>query len=883
MFRYEKLQQMLNAHHMTRSGLAKQLGISSRTIAKIGRGEKLSPIILGKISAFFGCRPEDLYEELPDAGAEAVSAAGSTLAEGVFHSKNSMYIIDRQYRLVNFNEQIAATYPGAQKGDFCYSALMNRADVCPSCPLKIDSNDDLTFFNPTQKKWISIRRTEIDYPGAGRCHAMVCRRSVDMRRNIRNRLPMMPGYDIYIEMNLTQNIYRIILPDDPAEEKAFSHDRLDDLILRTANALVHPDDREAFLEFWDLSTLAERISGPEHEIHGVFRECRKSGTWDTVYITIVPEEYYGTSDVMVMALYMIVPNHAASGITDGGMSDIYGDGQKVAVDYMTGLPLRRSYWSLLEKRLTEENGETQAYCVLATDIDRFHVINNWYGRASGDQLLSEMGTFLQDCDREQKSLSTYMGGDNFCTVFPRSEATLDYIVKGLTEIVGRVGNGAGFYPVFGACYLQPDRGNAQDAYDRCVMALKRGKNPDRGRVCWYDDRMIEEQAAEEDLLFRFRKGLEEGEITFCLMPICDIKSGRIVAAEALARWNSRELGPISPATFIPLLEKAGKISTLDYAIWEIVCRTLAKWRAARLPVIPISVNVSRMDVFSMDIVHTFTALVHKYGLRPEDIEIEFTESAYVENDTILREVQGGLRTAGFHTLIDDFGSGYSSLNFLKEIDSDAIKLDLRFLRMNDENYEKGSNIVSSVLSMAERINMVTIAEGVETEEQVEFLANSGCPLAQGYYFYKPMPIADFEALLCEPSRIARSRHLSDFRPHPKQDAGAEMKVFRGFDEELAGFMKTLQDVAAIVRIVDVGRKQEYRLDPDGHIVRFSGHCYDLFGRRRACSDCISATATETGKSVAKYETIGRDRYYIIAKPIRIAGEVLAIETAIRIL
>lgn len=875
MVQYDKLERLLLEHGIKRTELAGELGISSRTIAKIAKGEKLSPRILGKISSYFHCLPEDLYEEWTD--------GASLSAADMMQSENAMYIIDKDHRVVSFNSVMRKSYPTLKKGDTCYSAIMKQETVCQACPLKMEKDEDMTFYNEVLGKWISIRRSIIDYPGAGKCGVLISRRSNDVRRNIRSRLPFMSGYDVYIEMNLTKNMYRIILPDDPTQEKEFSKDRLDDMIRRTADNLVHPNDRDAFLEFWDIHTLEKRINDSEREIHGVFRECRKTGVWDTVYITIVQEEYYGTSDVIVMALYMIMPGYAAAETDNDLKQDVMIDGQKINYDYMTGLPLRRSYWVLLENSTMKQKADSSDFCVLVTDIERFHVINNWYGREAGDALLSEIGAFLKSCDKEGEILSGYMGGDNFCTIFEYREDTMDRIVNGITEIIRNFRKDADFRPIFGAYCGNRTGISVMDAYDLCIMAIKRKDHKCHDAVCWYDDRIIQEQKAEEQLLLQFQTGMENGEITFYLQPKCDFRTGKIVGAEALARWNSPELGPVSPAVFIPVLEKAGKVSTLDYFIWQSVCRAIAKWREAGLPKLPVSVNVSRLDVFSMDIVHHFTALVEKYGLETSDIEIEITESAYVENDSIIKEVQSGLRMAGFHTLIDDFGSGYSSLNFLKDVDTDAIKLDLNFLKLSDDNLEKGENIVSSVLSMANRLNMVTIAEGVETKAQADFLSYRGCALAQGYYFYKPMPVAEFEQLLATPDRIMEGAHLSDFKPVREQEPDFEIKEFDGFDEKLETFMKTLMDVAFVVRVIDTRNCREYRLNSEGHIEMGSGYCYDMWGRGVVCKNCISRIAAEGRQIVSKYETLGRDTCYMIAKPIRIGGELYAMETAIKIM
>ena len=793
----------------------------------------------------------------------------------VYSSDNFLYMINKKHQVVDFNEPMAALYPELQKGDTCYSVLMQQKAPCAACPLKVESDEDLNVFNGKIKQWVSVKRARVDIPGEGPCGMLVCSRINDMHKNLKSRLPYMTGYDVFIEMNLTQNNYRVILPNDPVLEKEFSREPINDLITRTANTLVHPDDRAAFLDFWDLNTLTARIGSSENEIHGVFRECRRQGVWDTIYITIVREEYFASPDVLVMALYMIIP----SGISTQ-QSALSGESLP-NVDPTTGLPLRRSYWEQVDSCYLRRSGSLAGCAILAADVEHFRVFNSWYGREAGDALLAEIGAFLQKTDKEKGTLSGYIGADNFCTVFLYDEALIAYITNGISAIVENFRDIRGFHPIFGLYHCRGGNEKTVDAYDNCMTAIRRATDHKPGAVCVYDDKLVEEQAAELHLMAHIREALDRGEISFYLQPKCELESGRIVSAEALARWHSPKLGEVSPGVFIPVLERDGFITQLDYYIWESVCRTIAGWKAIGLPVLPVSVNVSRIDIFSMDVMHTFTALAEKYKISPADIEIEITESAYVEDDAIIREVQSGLKAAGFSVLMDDFGSGYSSLNFLKDVDSDAIKLDVRFLDLNESNTGKGTDIIASVLDMSEKLNLAAVAEGIETEEQKNMLAAAGCRLGQGYYFYRPMPLEEYENLLREGSAILSGTHIQDYCPHREQ-VQPDMLSFRGLDDHLARFLRTLSSAADLVRVVDVRSMSEYRCGGDGHLEARKGHCYDIWGRKENCEVCISRRAADSLRPVSKLETVGEDRYYITARPIRIGRVIYALETAVKI-
>ena len=797
------------------------------------------------------------------------------------NSENFLYIVNKDHEVVDFNASMKQIYPFLEKGQVCHRVLMQQETPCDGCPLTLDPGEDLITFNHDLQKWVGAKRAWIDYPGEGQCGVILCSRITDMRRSIRERVPAMIGKDLYIEMNLTKNAYRIILPDDPIGEKEFSRESLEELILRTAEHLVHPEDKADFLEFWDIGTMISRIRHSDNEIRGVFRECTKSGMWDTVYITIVPEKYYGLDDVMVMAIYTIIPGRISE--QREIVEDTMTAAGRINYDLMTGLPLRRSFWNLLDNHPMKEEFLSRECCIVVSDIEHFHVFNNWHGREAGDALLSEIGSFLKEADQTHHTISGYMGGDNFCSVFVYDPDTVEYLRSGITEIVENFRDIRGFHPVFGAYRSSNLAEKAVDAYDYCMIAIRRNPDHQTSAVCWYDEKMVREQAAEIRLTSRIRDAMANGEICFYLQPKCDMKSGRVVGAEALARWYSPELGFVSPGVFIPVLERDGFITELDRYIWEGVCQTMARWKAAGLPVLPVSVNVSRIDIFSMDIVDTFASLAAQYGLDPADLEIEITETAYVENDAVIREVQSGLKAAGFSVLIDDFGSGYSSLNFLKDVDFDAIKLDIRFLELNEENSRKGSDIITSMLEMSEKLNLTAIAEGVETAEQREMLSYRDCRLAQGYYFYKPMPVAEFEALLKDEEKIMPGRHVQDFRPHIREAAEElQLPAFHDFDEHLSRFLQNLMCVGDLVRIVDVRSMREYRCDPEGHLIMQQGYCYDIWGRKDNCRTCISRTAVDSRKAAAKYESIGSDRYYIVAKPIRIGSVLYALETALKI-
>ena len=282
--------------------------------------------------------------------------------------------------------------------------------------------------------------------------------------------------------------------------------------------------------------------------------------------------------------------------------------------------------------------------------------------------------------------------------------------------------------------------------DRANMALWKAKGNFKNPYCEYDEKMRQQVLKEQKIINAMEMAIQNKEFTLYLQPKYDIEKGTIIGAEALVRWISQENGFISPGDFIPVFENNGFVYEVDKFIWEESCRYLRKWLDEGREVHPISVNVSRIDLYDPKLVKHLVDLREKYQLPSQYLELEITESAYTEAPEQIITITRQLREAGFVILMDDFGTGYSSLNMLKDIQIDVLKLDMGFLKSSDYS-AKGGNILTAILKMAESLKMQTIAEGVETKEQVEFLKSIGCKYVQGFYYSKPLPVDEFEKLI----------------------------------------------------------------------------------------------------------------------------------------
>ena len=240
--------------------------------------------------------------------------------------------------------------------------------------------------------------------------------------------------------------------------------------------------------------------------------------------------------------------------------------------------------------------------------------------------------------------------------------------------------------------------------------------------------------------------LKDGQFTFYLQPKYDIRNNLPSGAEALVRWIHPEWGFMSPADFIPLFESNGFITTLDEYIWEEVFKTLERWKRSGFKLLPVSVNVSRIDVLRSSLPDTFRRLLNKYDVEPEYVHLELTESAYSDNTREIIDTVDELRQLGFLIEMDDFGSGYSSLNMFSQMNIDYLKLDMKFIQ-NELSSPAGATIISFIIDLAHKLDLKVVAEGVESYEHVKKLRNMNCDYGQGYFYSRPLKVSDYESLI----------------------------------------------------------------------------------------------------------------------------------------
>ena len=353
---------------------------------------------------------------------------------------------------------------------------------------------------------------------------------------------------------------------------------------------------------------------------------------------------------------------------------------------------------------------------------------------------------------------------------------IDKLYSEIQETISGFGLTTGFNAAMGICFIK-DADNITDALDKASVAAFRAKHDLKNRIQIYNPESRIEEEKNYQIMLDFMKALKNDEITFFLQPQCRISTGKIVGAEALARWIKQDGTIISPGIFVPVLEKYGFIADLDKFIWEKVCKEISAWIKLGHTPLPISVNVSRVDIYSIDIPEFFEQLVTKYDIPHNLLKIEITESAYVDTTVAVSDLVNKLREKGFVVLMDDFGSGYSSLNMLSSLKVDALKLDALFLNFEEgSDYEKAIHILESVVNMAKQIAIPVIVEGVETQQQSDFLEELGCRYVQGFFYYKPMPISEFQKLILNENNV-------DLRGFVVK-ANEQMKIREFMDENI---------------------------------------------------------------------------------------------------
>lgn len=387
-----------------------------------------------------------------------------------------------------------------------------------------------------------------------------------------------------------------------------------------------------------------------------------------------------------------------------------------------------------------------AWCIATVDMGHMRLFNEWHGQAEGDRVLADVGTVLKDIENAGLGVAGYWGQDDFCILAPFEHDAIHRIYARVREAVAKHDDGVGFWPSMGVYPIDHREQITIDAQAKAMYANRRAKNDFKDRIAVFSPEEYRHEVAFHHTLTEFQYALSNERITYYLQPQVNMETGEIIGAEALTRWIDKDGSLIPPNSFIPALEESGFVVTLDKYVWQGVAIWLRMRLDQGLRVVPISLNVSRVDILACDVAEHMSSLAAQYNLPPELMRIEITETAYTGESEAVDRLTAELHNRGFSTYMDDFGTGQSTLAMLKSVNVDVIKLDRTFVP-DGKTDERSTQIVSSMLGMAQSLKLPVVVEGIETNEQATLLRQMGARYAQGFLYYRPMPAADFEALL----------------------------------------------------------------------------------------------------------------------------------------
>ncbi|SKA65200.1 diguanylate cyclase (GGDEF) domain-containing protein [Eubacterium uniforme] len=408
-------------------------------------------------------------------------------------------------------------------------------------------------------------------------------------------------------------------------------------------------------------------------------------------------------------------------------------------DSLTGIYNMKYLYSRISNQLAYTDEE---YVLLYLNIKSFKLINENFGKTYGDVVLIELANWIRN--NVSDGLYGRLVSDTFGICILKKDFDEDFYIRELSDFVVilknvelRINIHIGVYEVLNRSM------DVSVMFDRAHLAISNVEEKYKTVVKYYDEKIRNEMLEEQRLVSDFPVAIKYDHIIPYLQPIVDEK-GKVVGAEALARWNHSEMGFLPPYKFIPLFEKNGLITQLDMYIWEQVCKILNEWKKLNLDLF-ISINISPKDFYFTDVVSVIVKLIKKYDIEPRKLRIEITETAMMSNPEERIDILNKFRDAGFIVEMDDFGSGYSSLNTLKDMPVDLLKIDMKFL--SKDNDERANIIIKNIINLTNDLDIVSLTEGVETKEQFEGLLAMGCELFQGYYFSKPMPVEEFSSFI----------------------------------------------------------------------------------------------------------------------------------------
>lgn len=422
-------------------------------------------------------------------------------------------------------------------------------------------------------------------------------------------------------------------------------------------------------------------------------------------------------------------------------------------DHLTGLYNKEFFYHYANQLdMYHKDALTDAIVV---DINNFHTLNDRYGKAYGDKVLKRIAEKMLSLINDEGGLACRCESDMFLLYCLHRTDYADMLDKLSVDLMAD-GSGENHVRLRMGVYANVDKTlYVERRFDRAKIAADSVKGNLTKPVGFYDKSMHGAEVLEEQLVDDFSHAIKEKQFIVFYQPkfIAQRDEPVLSSAEALTRWNHPTLGILSPSVFIPLFEKNGLIQALDNYIWSETAAQIREWKERLNISVPVSVNVSRIDLYDPELTEKLLDITERNGLKPEEIFLEITESAYTENSEKIIEKVKQLHNLGFKIEMDDFGSGYSSLSMLSSLPIDVLKLDMQFIRSAFDEC-KDTRLLEMMIGVSHSLNIPTIAEGVETAEQASALKTMGCDIIQGYYFSRPLPADEFESFIVKKKKYS---------------------------------------------------------------------------------------------------------------------------------
>ena len=482
--------------------------------------------------------------------------------------------------------------------------------------------------------------------------------------------------------------------------------------------------------------------------------------------------------------------------------------QSTEKDALTGL-YNREYFFRYAEEFDRHHKNTPMDAILV-NINHFHVINERYGKEYGNVVLRRVADNIRMMLRKAGGFACRLEADTFLIYCRHSQYYKELMEQSSYDLREDVNISGSRLRMRMGVYSDVDKTmDIERRFDRAKMAADQGRNTYEQTISFYDTKLHESHLYDEQLLEDFQNALKEKQFQVYYQPKFDIRLDTpvLASAEALIRWKHPKLGMISPGVFIPLLEDNGLIQQLDYYVWQEAAVQVRRWKDAFGVTVPVSVNVSRIDMHDPDLINIFKTIIEENGLSTTEYHLEITESAYTDDSVRIIDTVKQLRRLGFRIEMDDFGSGYSSLNMLSTLPIDALKLDMKFIRTAFTG-RKDTRMIELIIDIASYLKVPVIAEGVETEEQMRTLKLLGCDYVQGYYFSRPVPPEEFETFIRSAPKALKETVAAQAPKTEKTETAAREEAAPEEDAEA----KRLAELCGIAQALSSDFESVYYVD-----------------------------------------------------------------------